>query len=114
MIPAANTEEARRERWPPEPMNAQVPAGERFPQELDVLRELADGLPQIVWVARPDGSHEYYNKQWRDYTGLALHESTREAWNARFHPADRERAETLWEEARRHGTPYEIEFRLQR
>jgi len=95
-------------------MNAPVPADERFPQELDVLRELADGLPQIVWVACPDGSHEYYNQQWRDYTGLALHESTRAAWNARFHPEDRERAESLWEEARRQGTPYEIEFRLRR
>ena len=87
---------------------------ERFPRELETLRQLADGLPQIVWVARPDGSHEYYNKQWRDYTGLDLEKSTGEAWRALFHPEDRERAEARWTEALREGTPYEIEFRLKR
>lgn len=89
-------------------------SGERFPRELEILRRLADGLPQIVWVARPDGSHEYYNKQWHDYTGLRLEDSTDEAWSALFHPDDRERAQTLWAEALRQGTPYEIEFRIRR
>lgn len=87
---------------------------QNFPRELEILRQLADGLPQIVWVARPDGSHEYYNKQWREYTGLELKESTDEAWAALFHPDDRERAVTAWAEALRQGTPYDIEFRLRR
>jgi PAS domain S-box-containing protein len=87
---------------------------ERFPREIEILRQLADGLPQIVWVARPDGSHEYYNKQWEDYTGLTLEKSTDAAWRELFHPEDRNRAETLWSEALRNGTPYEIEFRLRR
>ena len=87
---------------------------ERFPRELETLRHLADGLPQIVWVARPDGSHEYYNRQWYDYTGLTLENSTAQAWSELFHPDDRERAETLWAKALRDGTPYEIEFRLKR
>ena len=56
---------------------------ERFPRELETLRQLADRLPQIVWVARPDGSHEYYNKQWYDYTGLTLETSTDHAWRNR-------------------------------
>ena len=87
---------------------------ERFPRELDTLRQLADGLPQIVWIARPDGSHEYYNKQWYDYTGLTFENSTDAAWRELFHTDDRERAETMWTEALREGKPYEIEFRLRR
>jgi PAS domain S-box-containing protein len=87
---------------------------ELFPGELQVLRQLADELPQIVWVARPDGSHEYYNKRWFDYTGLTLEGSTEQAWRDLFHPEDREHAESLWHEALRNGTPYEIEFRLKR
>ena len=87
---------------------------ERFPRELETLRHLADGLPQIVWVARPDGSHEYYNKQWYDYTGLTLETSTDQAWHDLFHPDDLESTETRWAEALRDGTPYEIEFRLKR
>jgi PAS domain S-box-containing protein len=92
--------------------NAQ--SNERFPRELEILRQLADGLPQIVWVARPDGSHEYYNKQWREYTGLELEDSTDDAWAALFHPDDRERAVNAWHEALRQGTPYDIEFRFKR
>jgi PAS domain S-box-containing protein len=95
-------------------MSKHAATAERFPRELATLRQLADGLPQIVWVARTDGSHEYYNKQWSDYTGLTLENSTEEAWRELFHPDDRERAETMWAEALREGTPYEIEFRLKR
>jgi PAS domain S-box-containing protein len=95
-------------------MSESSPAGERFPRELEILRQLADGLPQIVWVARPDGSHEYYNRQWHDYTGSKLQDVNDHAWGELFHPDDRDRAEALWAEALRNGTPYEIEFRLRR
>jgi PAS domain S-box-containing protein len=87
---------------------------ERFPRELEILRQLADGLPQIVWVARPDGSHEYYNKQWREYTGLELEQSTDQAWAALFHPDERDRAVNAWHQALQQGTPYDIEFRFKR
>ena len=36
------------------------------------FRELAESMPQIVWVTRPDGRNIYFNQQWVDYTGLAL------------------------------------------
>ena len=95
-------------------MSKHASTDERFPRELATLRELADGLPQIVWVARTDGSHEYYNKQWFDYTGLTLDDSNEQAWRDLFHPDDREHAEAKWAEALREGTPYDIEFRLKR
>jgi PAS domain S-box-containing protein len=95
-------------------MSKHASTDERFPRELATLRQLADGLPQIVWVARTDGSHEYYNKQWSDYTGLTLDHSNEEAWRDLFHPDDRGRAEAKWAEALREGTPYDIEFRLKR
>ena len=93
-----------------EPMNA----GERFPRELDILRQLADNLPQIVWVTRPDGSHEYYNRRWYDYTGLALNSSLEQSWDPLFHPDDLERANTSWARALSTGNRYDIEFRLKR
>jgi PAS domain S-box-containing protein len=94
------------------PKNASI--DERFPRELQTLRQLADGLPQIVWVARPDGSHEYYNKHCYDYTGLTFEDSTAQAWRELLHPDDREAAEAMWTEALGEGTPYETEFRLKR
>jgi PAS domain-containing protein len=29
-------------------------------------------MPQIVWVALPDGLNIYLNQQWVNYTGLSL------------------------------------------
>lgn len=88
---------------------------ERFPQELEILRHLADGLPQIVWVARPDGSHEYYNRRWYEYTGRRRKipvENT--GWSDLFHPDDTAKTDQAWMEALHSGKPYEIEFRLKR
>jgi PAS domain S-box-containing protein len=89
-------------------------AGERFPRELEILRHLADGLPQIVWVARPDGSHEYYNRRWYEFTGRGREVSIDDSWSDLFHPDDMTRADQAWAEALRSGNPYEIEFRLKR
>ena len=86
---------------------------ERFPRELEILRQLADGLPQIVWVAKPDGSHEYYNLRWYEFTGRP-HGSLRTGWSDLFHPDDTLRADKAWAEALSSGKPYEIEFRLKR
>jgi PAS domain S-box-containing protein len=90
-----------------------VQSRERFPRELDILRHLADGLPQIVWVARPDGSHEYYNRRWYEYTGRRR-DAPHRAWSDLFHPDDTRRADQAWAQALSSGNPYEIEFRLKR
>jgi len=95
----------------PEPIQGR----ERFPQELDVLRHLADGLPQIVWIARPDGSHEFYNRRWYEFTGRRLQNPVDQGgWSDLFHPDDTVRADQAWVEALSSGKPYEIEFRLKR
>ncbi len=33
------------------------------------FRQLADAMPQIVWVAGPDGAIEYVNNRWFEYMG---------------------------------------------
>ena len=87
---------------------------ERFPRELELLRRLADNLPQIVWVTRADGSHEYYNRKWHEFTGLSPKGSMEQSWDPFFHPDDLARANHAWSEALRTGEPYDIEFRLKR
>ena len=87
---------------------------ERFPRELEVLRQLADALPQLVWIARPDGRHLYYNRRWYEYTGMAIEQGTDEKWDNLFHPDDLDRANTKWAEALATGEPYNIEFRFRR
>ena len=77
-------------------------------------RDLAEALPQLIWITRPDGWHVYFNKKWCTYTGLTLEESCGHGWNHAFHPDDRQRAWNRWKLATETGEAYEIEYRLRR
>lgn len=76
------------------------------------LRFMADSMPQLVWITRPDGYHEYYNQQWYDYTGTKPGTTDGEGWNDLFHPDDRKRAQKIWQKSLKTGELYEIEYRL--
>ncbi len=82
--------------------------------DLATLQNLADSMPQMVWITRPDGYHEYYNQQWWDFTGTSWDEARGEGWNAILHPEDRHRALERWEHSLKSGEPYEIEYRIRR
>ena len=73
---------------------------------------LADSIDQMIWSTRPDGYHDYYNRRWYDYTGVEEGTTDGEAWNAMFHPEDRERAWTVWRHSLATGESYHIEYRL--
>jgi PAS domain S-box-containing protein len=78
------------------------------------FRTLAESMPQIVWIARPDGGNVYCNQQWVDYTGLTLEETCDDGWNLPFHPDDQERALEGWQQARMTGGIFSVESRLRR
>lgn len=73
---------------------------------------LADALPHMVWSTLPDGSHDYYNAHWYEFTGVPPGSTDGEGWNDMFHPDDRERAWARWRRSLETGEPYEIEYRL--
>ena len=87
-------------------------------QELQLLIEefrfVTDFMPQMVWATRPDGYHEFYNKQWYDYTGLTYEETKGGGWNAVLHPEDQQRAWQVWNHSLKTGDAYEIEYRFRR
>jgi PAS domain S-box-containing protein len=78
------------------------------------FRSLAEAMPQIVWVTRPDGWNLYFNQQWMDYTGLTLEESVGHGWNTPFHPDDQQGAWDAWQHATNTIGVYSIESRLRR
>ena len=78
------------------------------------FRTLAEAMPQIVWITRPDGWNVYFNQNWVTYTGLTLEESYGHGWNIPFHPDDRQRAWDAWQDAVRTDGVYSIECRLRR
>lgn len=76
------------------------------------FRQLANAMPQMVWSARPDGSHDYYNAQWYAFTGVPVGSTDGDGWNTMFHPDDQQRAWVRWQHSLETGEPYEIEYRL--
>src|SRR5580704_16543905 len=77
------------------------------------LRPIIDTIPTIVWRKLPDGSADFLNRNFREYTGLSLEDGLGWGWmmNA-FHPDDRLIEE--WRTALAAGKPFEKEARLRR
>jgi PAS domain S-box-containing protein len=79
----------------------------------DRLRLVIDTLPALVWSKSPNGSADFLNQRFREYTGLSEEEGLGWGWmmNA-FHPEDR--AVEEWRTAFAAGEPFEKEARLRR
>ncbi|WP_337885846.1 PAS domain S-box protein [Fischerella thermalis] len=79
-----------------------------------MFRTLADTMPQMFWITRPDGYHEYFNQRWYDYTGTTLEQTQGEGWQNILHPEDVERTIAVWQYCLRTGESYNIEYRFRR
>jgi PAS domain S-box-containing protein len=76
------------------------------------FRQLANALPQIVWIARPDGYVDYFNERWYEFTGFTRDECGDAAWLRVLHPDDARRTLDTYYESVRTGRIYEIEYRF--
>jgi PAS domain S-box-containing protein len=76
-------------------------------------RELAEVLPSMIAVSRPDGWLVYINEHWRAYTGLTLDELNADRAQI-FHPDDAARVIAANAAARERGEPLEIDYRVRR
>ena len=76
------------------------------------LRLVIDTLPALVWSKLPDGSADFLNQRFREYTGLPMEDGLGWGWMNAFHPEDR--AEEEWREAFAAGQAFEKEARLRR
>lgn len=78
------------------------------------FRLVTDTMPQIIWITKPDGYHDFYNQQWYDYTGLSFDKSKDTGWSLVVHPDDQERAWEVWRYSLNTMEPYQIEYRFRR
>nr|WP_294948086.1 PAS domain S-box protein [uncultured Mucilaginibacter sp.] len=83
-------------------------------QDIQEYRFLADSIPEIIWTSNPDGSVDYYNRYWFDYTGLTLDETKAFGWPLVLHPDDIEKDGKDWNHCLATGNPYESEVRFKR
>jgi PAS domain S-box-containing protein len=76
------------------------------------FRALGEAVPQILWTAGPDGSIEWYNHGWYEYTGQTREEAAGWGWQAVHHPEDFPEVMRRWPDSIATGQPFEMEFRI--
>ena len=78
------------------------------------LRRVIDAIPTLAFCSFADGSKEFLNKRWLDYTGLSPKDAHGWGWQVAFHPEDLPLVMKKWEEVLVSGKRGEIEARLRR
>jgi len=85
-------------------------------KELELSRRhfkfLTDHIPQMTFTADIDGTIDYYNAKWYEYTGLSVAQEHETDWNFFLLPDDLPKAVSQWKTSIETGKPYEEEFRI--
>src|SRR3984957_13780796 len=87
---------------------------EKLGQEAARLQTVIDTVPSFLWTSLPDGSKEYLNKRWYEYTGLSLEQAKGWGWKVVVHPDDLDRLVREWLSLVESRKPGELETRLRR
>ena len=78
------------------------------------LRDVVETIPTFAWTSLPDGSVDFVNRHWLDYTGLSTEQSVGSGWEAAVHPADLKRHKDRARASVATGEPLESEVRFRR
>jgi len=78
----------------------------------DQFQLVVDSIPAVVWSKGPDGTADFLNQYFQNYTGISAAEGRGWGWMKAFHPDDRATHE--WRAALAAGAPFEKEARLRR
>jgi PAS domain S-box-containing protein len=83
--------------------------------EVEILRRyqsLADSIPHSVWRSKPDGTMDYFNKIWIEYTGLSEYQSMGVGWQSAFHNEDLRTFLKMWMQHITTGEDFQVECRI--
>ena len=78
------------------------------------VRDVIETIPTFAWTALPNGSEDFVNRHWQEYSGLSAEESAGSGWEAAVHPADLKRHLEKWRACLASGEPFENEVRYRR
>jgi PAS domain S-box-containing protein len=73
-----------------------------------------DTIPALLWSTSSDGSSDFNNRRWLEYTGLSETEAQGWGYRSVIHPEDYERLADEWAARFATGEPIEDEARLRR
>src|SRR5579862_9197563 len=92
----------------------QSDASEKLDHEAARLQTLIDTVPSFLWTSFPDGSKEFLNRRWYEYTGLTLEQGKGWGWKVVVHPDDLDRLVREWLALLNDPKPGELETRIRR
>jgi PAS domain S-box-containing protein len=76
------------------------------------FRQLANGIPQLAWMARSDGWIYWYNRRWYEYTGTSPEAMAGWGWESVHDPAMLPAVLEKWQSSIASGKPFEMVFPL--
>ncbi len=74
------------------------------------LRLLADTIPQLAWMARPDGHIFWYNRRWHEYTGTTAEDMEGWGWQSVHDPKALPKVLERWKGSVASGEPFDMVF----
>jgi PAS domain S-box-containing protein len=78
------------------------------------LWPVIDTIPCLIMSAKPDGSFDFVNRWWLEFTGFKLDEVQGWGWRAALHSEDAGRVVKEWRAGFASGEPFAIEARVRR
>jgi PAS domain S-box-containing protein len=76
------------------------------------LRTLANSIPQLAWMAHPNGHIFWYNRRWYEYTGTTHQQMEGWGWQLVHDPLLLPAVIGRWKHSLLTGDPFEMEFPL--
>jgi PAS domain S-box-containing protein len=71
------------------------------------FRQLADTIPQLAWIAQPDGAVFWFNRRWYEYTGTTPQDVEGWGWQSVHHPLELPDVLERWRRSLATGEPLE-------
>jgi PAS domain S-box-containing protein len=87
-------------------------AEEALRENEEKLRLLANTIPQLAWMARPEGDIFWYNRRWYEYTGTVPEQMEGWGWQSVHHPDTLPAVLERWKASIASGEPFDMVFPL--
>ena len=87
-------------------------AEEAIRQREKELRDVIQAMPSIAMTIHRDGTVEFVNQRWQEFTGMSMEDSIGSGWHRAIHPQDLDGYLKKKRAALAGGDPYEGEVRI--
>ncbi len=93
-------------------ITAHKQAEEKVRESEERFRVMANAMPQLAWIARPDGHIFWYNQRWYDYTGTTPRQMEGWGWQSVHDAGQLPEVLKRWKASLATGDPFDMTFPL--